>query len=47
MQLISYWVIMASSVGYAITDVYAAGIKLSAYENDLYLGWMQQIKTVV
>lgn len=43
MQLISYWGDSGLiSPGMLITDVYAAGIKLSAYENDLYLGWMQQ-----
>ncbi len=43
MQLISYWGDYGLiSPGMLITDVYAAGIKLSAYENDLYLGWMQQ-----
>jgi|GEM_PF-2546407 len=44
MQLINYWGDYGLiSPGLLITDVYTGGFKLSTYENDLYLGWMQQV----
>ncbi len=45
MQLINYWGDYGlNSPGMLIADVFA-GFKLSVYENDLYLGWMQQSQT--
>lgn len=42
MQLISYWGDYGlNSPGMLITDIHTDEFKLSAYENDLYLGWMQ------
>jgi len=44
MQLINNWGDYGLlSPGMLIADVYAGRFKLSAYENDLYLGWMQQV----